>query len=149
MIAPSYKRIYIYIYLRLKKIDEPPTFIFFSVSLYLFLLAHLLYNRTWHELAYRENSSAKLDTFSLIFSERSTTDPWRREFLSAGNYWILHIMWPSYTFLLHTPNDHCHKTLYMFSLVHLGVMYITFGVMLLVVTVLASFRILACPLSER
>ncbi|XP_043800523.1 uncharacterized protein LOC122719057 [Apis laboriosa] len=66
-----------------------------------------------------------------------------------GNYWILHIMWPSYTFLLHTPNDHCHKTLYMFSLVHLGVMYITFGIMLLVVTVLASFRILACPLSER
>ncbi|KAK9305525.1 hypothetical protein QLX08_003522 [Tetragonisca angustula] len=66
-----------------------------------------------------------------------------------GNYWILHIMWPPYTFLLHTPNDHCHKTLYQFSLAHLVVIYVTFGITLLVITVLASFRILACPLPER
>ncbi|KOX73588.1 hypothetical protein WN51_13665 [Melipona quadrifasciata] len=66
-----------------------------------------------------------------------------------GNYWILHIMWPPYTFLLHTPNDHCHRTLYLFSLVHLIVIYVTCGITLLVITVLASFRILACPLPER
>ncbi|XP_033191720.1 uncharacterized protein LOC117236784 [Bombus vosnesenskii] len=66
-----------------------------------------------------------------------------------GNYWILHIMWPPYTYIIHTPNDHCHRTLYLFSLAHLGVIYITFGIILLVITVLASFRILACPLLER
>ncbi|XP_043526012.1 uncharacterized protein LOC122537116 isoform X1 [Frieseomelitta varia] len=66
-----------------------------------------------------------------------------------GNYWILHIMWPPYTFLLHTPNDYCHKNLYLFSLVHLVAIYVTFGITLLVITVLASFRILACPLPER
>ncbi|XP_017766391.1 PREDICTED: uncharacterized protein LOC108555326 [Eufriesea mexicana] len=66
-----------------------------------------------------------------------------------GNYWILHIMWPPYNFVVHTPNDHCNKTLYEFSLVHLGVIYITLGITLLVITVLASFRILACPLPER
>ncbi|OAD61161.1 hypothetical protein WN48_00480 [Eufriesea mexicana] len=73
---------------------------------------------------------------------------WRFLVADIGNYWILHIMWPPYNFVVHTPNDHCNKTLYEFSLVHLGVIYITLGITLLVITVLASFRILACPLPE-
>ncbi|XP_076760324.1 uncharacterized protein LOC143428930 [Xylocopa sonorina] len=66
-----------------------------------------------------------------------------------GNYWILHIMWPPYTSQLHHPNDYCSKELYLVSLAHLGVVYIIVAITLLVVTVLASFRILACPLPER
>ncbi|CAK9804553.1 Transmembrane protein 272 [Anthophora quadrimaculata] len=66
-----------------------------------------------------------------------------------GNYWILHIMWPEYNSPLHTPDSHCDKNLYLFSLAHLAVVYITFGITLLVMTVLAFFRILACLLPER
>ncbi|XP_017876872.1 uncharacterized protein LOC108623091 [Ceratina calcarata] len=67
-----------------------------------------------------------------------------------GNYWILRIMWPPYTSAyVHDPDDYCCKNLYVFALVHLGVVYVIFAITLFVITVLASFRILACPLPER
>ncbi|XP_011645508.1 uncharacterized protein LOC105432403 [Pogonomyrmex barbatus] len=66
-----------------------------------------------------------------------------------GHYWILHIMWPEYELSLYAPNKWCHKTLYIFSLVHLCVVYAVLFVILIVAVGLAFCRILECPLPER
>ncbi|KAL6426521.1 hypothetical protein ACFW04_009149 [Cataglyphis niger] len=66
-----------------------------------------------------------------------------------GHYWILHIMWPEYKLSLYAPNRWCHKTLYIFSLVHLCVVYAVLFVILIVSIGLAFCRILECPLPER
>ncbi|XP_077269527.1 uncharacterized protein LOC143901266 isoform X1 [Temnothorax americanus] len=66
-----------------------------------------------------------------------------------GHYWILHIMWPEYELSLYAPNRWCHKTLYIFSLVHLCVAYAVLFVILIVAVGLAFCRILECPLPER
>ncbi|XP_014476806.1 PREDICTED: uncharacterized protein LOC106745594 [Dinoponera quadriceps] len=68
---------------------------------------------------------------------------------ALGHYWILHIKWPEYEFSLYAPNKWCHKTLYIFSLVHLCVVYAVLLVILLVAVGLAFCRILECPLPER
>ncbi|EGI64972.1 hypothetical protein G5I_06431 [Acromyrmex echinatior] len=65
-----------------------------------------------------------------------------------GHYWILHAMWPEYEFSLYTPNRWCHKTLYIFSLVHLFVVYVVLFLILIVAVGLAFCRILECPLPE-
>ncbi|XP_020292040.1 peptidyl-prolyl cis-trans isomerase CYP95-like [Pseudomyrmex gracilis] len=66
-----------------------------------------------------------------------------------GHYWILHIMWPEYEMTLYSPNRWCHKMLYIFSLVHLCVIYAVLFVILMMAVGLAFCRILECPLPER
>ncbi|KAG7198535.1 hypothetical protein KM043_005902 [Ampulex compressa] len=68
---------------------------------------------------------------------------------ALGNYWILRIKWPEYKADLYDPNKWCHKTLYIFALVHLCVVYAAIAASLLVAIGLAFCRILACPLAER
>lgn len=67
----------------------------------------------------------------------------------SGHYWILHIKWPEYELSLYAPNRWCHKTLYIFSLVHLCVIYVVLLVILMMAVGLAFCRILECPLPER
>ncbi|XP_076619351.1 uncharacterized protein LOC143340867 [Colletes latitarsis] len=67
----------------------------------------------------------------------------------AGNYWILSILWPSFSRPTYSPDDYCNELLYKFSLFHLVVIYTIVAITLLVMIVLASFRILACPLPQR
>ncbi|XP_043488264.1 uncharacterized protein LOC122515118 [Polistes fuscatus] len=66
-----------------------------------------------------------------------------------GNYWILSIEWPEYTPLLYDPDRWCHRTLYIFSLVHLCVVYVVIAVSFLLSLGLAFCRIFACPWPER
>ncbi|XP_053999805.1 uncharacterized protein LOC128887666 [Hylaeus anthracinus] len=67
----------------------------------------------------------------------------------AGNYWILGIMWPTFNDNMYMKDMYCAKPLYIFSLVHLGVVYTIIASTLLLMLVLACFRILACPLPHR
>lgn len=62
-----------------------------------------------------------------------------------GNYWILRIRWPDYAPTLFEPNKWCHRTLYVFSLVHLCIVYSLIGVVIVLVIVLASCQILGSP----
>ncbi|XP_020706430.2 uncharacterized protein LOC105683128 [Athalia rosae] len=62
-----------------------------------------------------------------------------------GNIWILNIRWPDYAPTLFEPNRWCHKTLYIFSLVHLCIVYATVGASLITAVALAICRIFACP----
>lgn len=64
---------------------------------------------------------------------------------ALGNYWILKIKWPDYSPTLYEPNRWCHRTLYVFSLVHLCVVYSVFGVIGLLVITLASCQVIGCP----
>ncbi|CAH0553894.1 unnamed protein product [Brassicogethes aeneus] len=64
---------------------------------------------------------------------------------ALGNYWILRIKWPDYAPTLFDPNRWCHRTLYVFSLVHLCIMYSLIGIVVLLVVVLAGCQLFGCP----
>lgn len=66
-----------------------------------------------------------------------------------GNIWILGIYWPEFEPTLYEPNRWCHKTLYVFSLVHLIIMYTLVVVFILVTVTLIICQICLCPLLIR
>ncbi|XP_014219488.1 uncharacterized protein LOC106647552 [Copidosoma floridanum] len=68
---------------------------------------------------------------------------------ALGNYWILRIRWPDYEPKHYDPNQWCDKTLYIFALVHLGIVYFAVSVSIVVGIGLLFCRILACPWPER
>lgn len=67
----------------------------------------------------------------------------------AGNYWILKIKWPEYTSTMYKPDHWCHKKLYIFAIVHLGIVYAAIGMCIITAIGLAVCRALACPWFER
>lgn len=67
----------------------------------------------------------------------------------SGNYWILKIRWPDYEAKMFDPDHWCHKTLYTFAIVHLGIMYTAIGMSIITAIGLAICRVLACPWFER
>ncbi|XP_015123736.1 uncharacterized protein LOC107045850 [Diachasma alloeum] len=68
---------------------------------------------------------------------------------ALGNYWILRIKWPEYTSTMFEPDRWCHKTLYVFAIVHLGIVYAAIGMSIVTAIGLAICRVLACPWFER
>lgn len=64
---------------------------------------------------------------------------------ALGNYWILKIKWPDYTPTLFEPNKWCHRTLYVFSIVHLYIIYTVMGCVVVLVITLAGFQLFGCP----
>ncbi|KAK7605515.1 hypothetical protein V9T40_007373 [Parthenolecanium corni] len=67
-----------------------------------------------------------------------------------GNYWIWHIYWPDHEPTLYKPDNWCHRTLYVFAIVHLVILYSILFVVLLFVVVMATIQIclLRCKLKE-
>lgn len=63
-----------------------------------------------------------------------------------GNLWILGIYWPAFEPTLRDPNRWCHKTLYVFSLVHLAVIYSLLGVVMLTILVMVACQLCVCSL---
>ncbi|XP_047025269.1 uncharacterized protein DKFZp434B061 isoform X2 [Helicoverpa armigera] len=63
---------------------------------------------------------------------------------AVGNYWTLGIMWPDYTPTLFEPNQWCHRTLYVFSLTQLGVVWGLMALVLLVLMALAVCQVFGC-----
>ncbi|XP_046433410.1 serine/arginine repetitive matrix protein 1-like isoform X1 [Neodiprion fabricii] len=66
-----------------------------------------------------------------------------------GNFWILNIKWPDYAPTLFEPNRWCDKSLYIFSLVHLCIVYAALAASILAAAALAVCRILSCPWPDR
>ncbi|XP_065157466.1 uncharacterized protein [Atheta coriaria] len=64
---------------------------------------------------------------------------------ALGNYWILRIKWPDYAPTLFEPNRWCHRTLYVFAIVHLFIIYAIAGVVVLLVIILAGCQAFGCP----
>ncbi|XP_068993840.1 uncharacterized protein DKFZp434B061 isoform X2 [Neodiprion pinetum] len=69
--------------------------------------------------------------------------------LIMGNFWILNIKWPDYAPTLFEPNRWCDKSLYIFSLVHLCIVYAALAASILAAAALAVCRILSCPWPDR
>ncbi|BES93453.1 Hypothetical protein NTJ_06262 [Nesidiocoris tenuis] len=65
-----------------------------------------------------------------------------------GNFWIMSIYWPDFAPTLYEPNNWCHKTLYVFSLIHLIIMYTIIGIIILVLIVLLACQICLCNLTD-
>lgn len=68
---------------------------------------------------------------------------------ALGNYWVLHIAWPEYKPTLFDPNRWCHKTLYLFAVVHLIVIYSVLALMLVVTLSLLCCQLVGCPIFLR
>ncbi|XP_057341625.1 uncharacterized protein LOC130678446 [Microplitis mediator] len=66
-----------------------------------------------------------------------------------GNYWILKIRWPDFEAKMFDPDHWCAKTLYIFAVVHLGVIYAVIAMSIVTALGLAVCRVLACPWFER
>ncbi|KAJ8716867.1 hypothetical protein PYW07_003494 [Mythimna separata] len=63
---------------------------------------------------------------------------------AVGNYWTLGIMWPDYAPTLFEPNKWCHRTLYVFSLTQLGVVWGLMALFLLLLLALAVCQVFGC-----
>ena len=68
---------------------------------------------------------------------------------ALGNFWILHIAWPDSQPTLYDPNSWCHKTLYIFAITHLCVLYSVLAVIVTLALSLMCCHLLACPLIIR
>ncbi|KAK6641361.1 hypothetical protein RUM44_013070 [Polyplax serrata] len=66
-----------------------------------------------------------------------------------GNYWTLHIYLPDFEPELYDPNKWCSKTLYIFSLVHLGIVHFFIVSILVLVIVFMCCHTLSCPMVMR
>ncbi|VVC96914.1 unnamed protein product [Leptidea sinapis] len=86
----------------------------------------------WAQLASRSsNSSASVPERVLAYTLTVFLMGW----FAFGNYWTLGIMWPDYAPTLFEPNQWCHKTLYVFALTQLGVVW---GIIALIILLLLS-----------
>ncbi|CAH0399946.1 unnamed protein product [Chilo suppressalis] len=86
----------------------------------------------WAQLASRSsNSSASIPERVLAYTLTIFLMGW----FAFGNYWTLGILWPDYAPTLFEPNQWCHRTLYVFALTQLGVVW---GVVLLLMLLLLA-----------
>lgn len=58
-----------------------------------------------------------------------------------GNYWIWRIYWPDHEQTLYKPDKWCHRTLYVFSVVHLAIVYSLIFVVVIIIFVIAVIQI--------
>ncbi|KAL1139113.1 hypothetical protein AAG570_009173 [Ranatra chinensis] len=63
-----------------------------------------------------------------------------------GNLWILGIYWPDFEPTLFEPDRWCHKTLYVFALVHLVILYSVLAALLTFAVGLITCQICLCPI---
>ena len=57
-----------------------------------------------------------------------------------GNYWVLNIFPPRYEQLLHEPNNWCDKTMYIFTIVNIVLIYIGSVVLVAVVIIINLYQ---------
>ncbi|XP_039288859.1 nascent polypeptide-associated complex subunit alpha, muscle-specific form-like isoform X2 [Nilaparvata lugens] len=63
-----------------------------------------------------------------------------------GNVWIWGMGWPDFKPTLLDPNSWCDKTLFLFALTHLVVLYSLIGVVIIVIIVLIASQVCVCPM---
>ncbi|XP_050312730.1 uncharacterized protein LOC126747863 isoform X2 [Anthonomus grandis grandis] len=61
-----------------------------------------------------------------------------------GNFWILSIKYPDYAPSMWEPNKWCHRTLYVFALVHLCIVYSVLGILVALAIALACCQMFEC-----
>ncbi|XP_060801439.1 uncharacterized protein LOC132901995 [Amyelois transitella] len=95
----------------------------------------------WAQLASRStNSSASVPERVLAYTLTVFLMGW----FSFGNYWTLGIMWPDYAPTLFEPNKWCHRTLYVFALTQLGVVWGVVALLVLLLLALVVCQVFGC-----
>ncbi|XP_075975334.1 uncharacterized protein LOC142976025 [Anticarsia gemmatalis] len=95
----------------------------------------------WAQLASRNsNSSASVPERILAYLLTGFLLSW----FAFGNYWTLGIMWPDFAPTLFEPNQWCHRTLYVFALTQLGVVWGLIALMLLLLLALVVCQVFGC-----
>lgn len=118
-------------------------FFFFFRSLFMSLFFFSFYSI--YDLFYFLSSSLSLVGFLFFFLSHSII----LSRSDSGNYWILKIRWPEFEAKMFDPDHWCAKPLYIFSVVHLGVVYAVIGISIVTALSLAVCRVLSCPWFER
>ncbi|CAH2210366.1 jg1466 [Pararge aegeria aegeria] len=95
----------------------------------------------WAQLAGRSsNNSASVPERLLAYTLTMFLMGW----FACGNYWTLGIMWPDYAPTLFEPNQWCHKTLYVFALTQLGVVWGVVALVILLLLALVICQVFGC-----
>ncbi|XP_026319232.1 uncharacterized protein LOC113229765 [Hyposmocoma kahamanoa] len=95
----------------------------------------------WAQLASRSsNSSASVPERVLAYTLVVFLMGW----FAFGNLWTLEIMWPDYAPTLFEPNQWCHRTLYVFALTQLGVVWGLLLLLLLLFLALIVCQVFGC-----
>ncbi|XP_049872490.1 serine/arginine repetitive matrix protein 2-like [Pectinophora gossypiella] len=95
----------------------------------------------WAQLASRSvNSSASVPERVLAYTLAVFLMGW----FGFGNLWTLGIMWPDYAPTLFEPNQWCHRTLYVFALTQLGVVWGLVALTLLLLLALVVCQVFGC-----
>lgn len=66
-----------------------------------------------------------------------------------GNYWTFKIYMPDFEPELYEPNNWCSKTLYVFALVHFGIIYSVIAGILILAIAFMFCHVFSCPLIVR
>lgn len=99
----------------------------------------------WNQFYNRRLEISTMDTSSIVYRIAFfTLTLFLIVWFAMGNYWILSIRWPEFNPRLFEPNQWCHRTLYLFSYIHLFIVHSTFGVLLLLVICLGACQIFGC-----
>ncbi|CAG5054565.1 unnamed protein product [Parnassius apollo] len=95
----------------------------------------------WAQLASRtSNSSASVPERVLAYTLTVFLMGW----FAFGNYWTLGILWPDYAPTLFEPNQWCHRTLYVFAITQLGVVWGVIALILLLFLALVVCQVFGC-----
>ncbi|XP_072932955.1 uncharacterized protein [Epargyreus clarus] len=95
----------------------------------------------WAQLASRSsNSSASVPERILAYTLTGFLMGW----FGFGNYWTLGIMWPDYAPTLFEPNQWCHRTLYIFALTQLGVVWGVVALLVFLLLTLVICQVFGC-----
>ncbi|CAG9562819.1 unnamed protein product [Danaus chrysippus] len=95
----------------------------------------------WAQLASRTvSSTASVPERILAYTLAGFLMGW----FAFGNYWTVGIMWPDYAPTLFEPNQWCHKTLYVFAITQLGVVWGVIALILLLLLALVICQVFGC-----
>ncbi|KAJ2951286.1 hypothetical protein O0L34_g5687 [Tuta absoluta] len=86
------------------------------------------------------NSSASVPEKVMAYTLTAFLVGW----FAFGNLWTLGIMWPDYAPTLFEPNQWCHRTLYVFALTQLGVVWGLIALMFLLLLSLIVCQVFGC-----
>ncbi|XP_046977959.1 transmembrane protein 272-like [Vanessa cardui] len=95
----------------------------------------------WAQLASRSaTSTASVPELILAYTLTIFLICW----FGFGNYWILNIMWPDFAPTLFEPNKWCHRTLYVFALTQLGLVWGVIALILMIISALVICQVFGC-----
>ncbi|XP_064072356.1 uncharacterized protein LOC113400846 [Vanessa tameamea] len=95
----------------------------------------------WAQLASRSATSpASIPELILAYTLTIFLICW----FGFGNFWILNIMWPDFAPTLFEPNKWCHRTLYVFALTQLGLVWGVIALILMIISALVICQVFGC-----